>query len=38
MSLPDLRIAGDSTAYTYTDFVDWYGSHVNKLWKGAAAT
>ena len=38
MSLPERRIAADGTAYTYTDFVEWYGQHANKLWEGAAAT
>ena len=38
MSLPDRRTAADGTAYTYTEFVDWYGPHANKLWGGAAAT
>jgi hypothetical protein len=38
MSLPDRRIAADGTAYTYNDFVDWYGQDANKLWEEAAAT
>ena len=38
MSLPDRRIAADGTAYIYTDFVDWYGHHANKLWEEAAHT
>ena len=38
MSLPDRRVAADGTAYTYTDFVQWYGAHARRMWEGAAAT
>ena len=32
------RVARDGTAYTYTDFVRWYGAHGTRMWEGAAAT
>jgi hypothetical protein len=32
------RIAADGTAYTYTDFVNWYGTCAGELWERAAAT
>ena len=32
------RVAADGTAYTYTDFVRWYGAHGTRMWEGAAAT
>jgi len=35
--LPERRIAWDGTAYTYTEFVNWYGTHARPLWEGAAA-
>ena len=38
MSLPDLRLAADGAAYTYADFVQWYGAHAGQMWEGAAAT
>ena len=38
MSLPDRRVAADGTAYTYTDFVQWYGAHARRMWYYAAAT
>ena len=38
MSLPDRRVAADGTAYTYTDFVQWYGPHARRMWYYAAAT
>ena len=31
------RIAADGTAYTYTEFVNWYGTQAGQLWEGAAA-
>ena len=38
MSLPDWRLAADGAAYTYADFVQWYGVHSRQMWEGAAAT
>ena len=38
MSLPDRRFAADGAAYTYADFVQWYGAHAGQMWEGAAAT
>jgi len=35
--LPERRIAADSTAYTYTEFVTWYGIHANQKWERATA-
>jgi hypothetical protein len=36
--LPQRRIAADGTAYVYTDFVNWYGTHAGQMWERAAAT
>ena len=38
MSLPDRRFAADGAAYTYTDFVQWYGAHAGQMWEAAGAT
>ena len=35
---PAQRIAADGMAYTYTDFVTWYGTHAARLWEEATAT
>ena len=32
------RIAADGLAYTYIDFVTWYGTHAELLWESATAT
>jgi hypothetical protein len=32
MSLQDRRLAADGTAYTYVEFVQWYGAHAGQMW------
>ena len=32
MSLQDRRLAADGTAYTYLEFVQWYGAHAGQMW------
>ena len=32
MSLQDRRFAADGTAYTYLEFVQWYGAHAGQMW------
>ena len=36
--LPERRIAANGIAYTYTDFVNWYGMDTDQFWERAAAT
>ena len=35
--LPERRIASDGRAYTYAEFMQWYGSHAKKVWERSAA-
>ena len=32
MSLQDRHLAADGTAYTYLEFVQWYGAHAGQMW------
>ena len=32
MSSQDRRLAADGTAYTYLEFVQWYGAHAGQMW------
>ena len=38
MALSEKRLAADGIAYTYAEFVQWYGTHAGELWERAAAT